>query len=178
MGEFKILIGTDTFHKEGSPHLVVTAIEDDNVSEREDKYNDVIGFYTYVPDAEDIDDRYIQEMDDWADILKKNIIFLLQTNKKLSGWLFEYSDDITYREVQAFTMNDINYDIWLDPETNFWNPVDFLLEAEYYESEIDEHGFGEKIKNIEENIKRIETKMSELSDNLKIIVERYDKENI
>ena len=177
MDEFKILVGTDTFHKEGSPHLVVTAIEDNDVNAREDKYNDVVGFYKCIPDAENIDDKHIREMDDWADILRKNIIFLLKTDKKLNGWLFEYSEDISYREVQAFTINDINYDIWLDPETNFWNPVDFLLEAEYYDSEVDEYGFGEKIKNIEKNIDQINTKISELTDNIKVIVERitHDK---
>jgi hypothetical protein len=173
MNNFKVLVGTDTFHKEGSPHLVATLIECDSVSDREDKYNDVVGFYREIPDAENIDNAAIKEMDDWADILKKNIIFLVKSDKKLGGWLFEYSKDISYREIQAFTLNDVNYDIWLDPETNFWNPVDFLLEAEYYTPDVNhEDGIFDKLKNIEESITQINTKISDLTDNMREMVEK------
>jgi hypothetical protein len=115
-------------------------------------------------------------MDDWADILKKNIIFLIKNDKKLSGWLFEYSEDISYREIQAFTLNDVNYDIWLDPETSFWNPVDFLLEAEYYTpADFGDADVDERLKHIEEGITQLDTKISELTNNVKDIVKKYDK---
>lgn len=171
----KTLIGTDTFHKEGSPHLMVTVIECDNINDREDKYKDVVGFYNYISGEDSINDETIKVMDDWTDILKKNIIFLLKNDKKLSGWLFEYSEEISYREIEVFTLNDINYDIWLDPETNFWNPVDFLLEAEYYTPNIDEEfndNIDERLQHIENSIIQLDTKISELTDNIKEIVEK------
>jgi len=175
MDNIKVLVGTDTFHKEGSPHLMVTMVDCDSVSDREDKYKDVIGFYDYTPGKDGIDNETIKIMDDWADILKKNIIFLLKNDKKLSGWLFEYSDEISYREIQAFTLNDVNYDIWLDPDTNFWNPVDFLLEAEYYTPSADEefdNNINEKLKHIEDSITQLDTRISELTNNMKEIVEK------
>lgn len=172
----KALITTDTYHKDGAPHLMVTAI-DCNVNDREEKYNDIAGFIKYKPKANDITKKDIQEMDDWADILNKNIIFLLRTNKKLSGWLFEYGKDITYREIQVYTVNDVNYDIWLDPDINFWNPVDFLLEAEYYGPMLDQET-DEKLTNIQNGITQLSDKISEFMDSVKKIIERKNNENI
>ena len=134
MKESKILIGTDTFHKKGSPHLMVTAIICDDIHKREDKYKDVVGFYKYCSGSiEDIDNSFIKDMDDWTDILKKNILCLIENEDKINGWLFKHQEgEISYQEVQIYTLNDVNYDVWLDPDTSFWNPVDFLLEAEYF----------------------------------------------
>lgn len=170
MNDFKILINTDTFYKEGSPHLVATVIGDNDVNNREDVYKDVIGFYKKIPHMYDIDNSTIKEMDDWADILKKNIIILIENDSKLIGWLFEFGEDISYREIQASSLNDINYDIWLDPDANFWNPVDFLLEEEYY-TPVNYEGdnINDKLKCIEESIMKLDTKISKLVDNIKEI---------
>lgn len=132
MKDSRILIGTDTFHKKGSPHLMVTAIDCDDINSRENKYNDVVGFYKYSPNMDELDDSIVKDMDDWADILKKNILCLVGTDSGIKGWLFKNQDEVSYQEIQVYTLNDVNYDVWLDPDTSFWNPVDFLLEAEYY----------------------------------------------
>lgn len=168
---FKALIASDTFHKDGSPHLMATVIECEDIGEREEKYKDIIGFYTFIPKAKGINKKIINYMNGWTEMLGKSTICLLKTNEELSGWLFEYGEFINHRKIQVFTSNDINYDIWLDPDINFWNPVDFLLDAEYY-TPMDEDYVDEKFKKIEESLKFLDNKMSKILG----IIERLDND--
>ena len=170
MKEKKVLIGTDTSHKDGSPHIMVTAIVCSDINARESKYNDVVGFYKYLPDNEELEESVINDMDDWADILKKNIICIIENKEKIDAWVFEYKKgEISYQEAQAFTLNDVNYDVWLDPESSFWNPVDFLLEGEYFYSPVenDNSAVDNKFELIIEKIEALSDGVLGLADTLK-----------
>lgn len=129
----RLLIGTETFHKAGAPHMVATVIEGSDYLDREMQYKDVVGYCKYEIEELNLE-AYHEEMKNSVKSLNKNLVFILKRDNKLLGWLYyKNQDSIEFREIQVFTTNDVNYDLWLDPESSFWNPVDFLLEAEYFE---------------------------------------------
>lgn len=130
-----VLIGTETYHKAGAPHMVATLALNSHAINREEEYKDVVGFFKEDKDV--FPESLHDGMKDWVRTLNKNMVFVLKQEKRLMGWLyFKNNDQVDFREIQVYTNNDINYDLWLDPESSFWNPVDFLLEAEYFEHPI------------------------------------------
>jgi hypothetical protein len=145
---YKMLISTDVFRKEQSPHLLTTGIGFEtqknpalvefnyqSVYNREDRYKDVVGFYHTHPSGMNYMSKTdIETMIQWVKCLGKTLVCLIQTDTKLSGWLFHKAKDgnIEYHEVRVDTVNDVNYDLWLEPSTAFWNPADFIREGEVF----------------------------------------------
>lgn len=173
MREFSLLIGTETFHKVGTPHIMAT-ITSGQALKREEEYKDVVGFYRCDDKKVNIK-SFHKHMISWVEKLNKNMVLVFKQNKKSQGWLyFRNNNTIDFRKVQVYSNNDINYDIWLDPETNFWNPVDFLLEAEYFEqpaTEAAEHKIiNEKIDALAKQMKIFNTSILQLAETIKGII--------
>lgn len=191
----KILVSTDSFHKDGVPHLMSTAInfytQENPVSvefdykaafDREDRYNDIVGFYhTHPSGINRMSQIDIDTMIQWVSCLGKSLICIIETEEKKNGWLFskDESGKISYREVHVSSANDVNYDIWLDAKANFWSPADFLLEGEYFTEELmndDEEGIVdiiiEKLDTIVENNKQLKAAFNELLGTLQKLIEK------
>lgn len=158
----RLLIGTETFHKAGAPHMVATVIEGSNLLDREAQYKDVVGYCKYEHEEIDIE-AYHEDMKNSVSALNKNLVFVLKRDDKLLGWLYYRNQDkVEFREIQIFTSNDVNYDLWLDPETSFWNPVDFLLEAEYFDRSLADE-YSEEESLLEEKLDALVAKVEVLN---------------
>lgn len=159
----KILIGSEGFHSSGIPHLDATAINfytqenaasvefDHNaVFQREDRYHDVVGFYhTHPSGLNRMSNIDIQTMIQWVNCLGKSLICAIETEEKLSAWLFyKENDEVVYREVVANTTNDVNYSFWLERPSNFWDPADLLLDAGFF----DDEEFGDISEDLQKSL--------------------------
>ena len=100
--------------------------------ERENKYSDVIGIF--IEDSElDIDHELVErELEELSSLIKKNAVCVLKNEDGIFGLLYEIGTKEFYK-VKAQTINDVNYEIWLDQESSFWNPVDFLLDESLFD---------------------------------------------
>jgi len=187
----KMLVSTDAFHKDGTPHVMVSSVDFytqenpvavefdyDRVFKREDKYHDVVGFYhTHPSGLNRMSQIDIETMNQWVRCLGKSLICVIETEEKINGWLFSKDGDkISYREVHVSSTNDVNYDIWLDAESPFWNPADFLLEGEYLavEGQPSEEDvieiMMEKLDVLDQKIERLGTSFNALLDALKKVI--------
>lgn len=190
----KILISTDSFHKDGVPHIMLTAInfytQENPVSvefdykaafDREDKYNDIVGFYhTHPSGMNRMSQIDIDTMTQWVKCLGKSLICVIETEEKKNGWLFSKDEagNVSYREVHVSSVNDVNYDVWLDAKANFWNPADFLLDGEFFMGDVtvsnedDEYDdeiiemMMEKLDQIGEGVNKLTTGFNSLLDAL------------
>jgi len=191
---YKLLVSYEMFHKEGSPHLSVISMNPDtqhnpgavefdykSVWDREDKYKDVAGFYhTHPSGMNQMSQIDINTMVQWVKCLGKSLICIIETDEKVNGWLFTKSDTgkINFQEIGVSTNNDVNYDVWLDPQESFFNPVDFLTEGEFF-SENDEagifEGIQERLTNIEETQSDLRDRFNKLIELLKPLVENLPR---
>lgn len=101
---------------ESSVKREVSSVEFDYkvVYDREDKYNDVIGFYhTHPPGANFLSQIDEDTMSQWVRCLGKDLVCLIETEEKLNGWIFTRGPDgkVYYYSINAWTENDINYNI-------------------------------------------------------------------
>jgi JAB domain-containing protein similar to deubiquitination enzymes len=183
----KMLISTDAFHKEGTPHVTVTAIdfytqknpvavEFDyaKVYGREDKYHDIVGFYhTHPSGMNRMSQTDVNTMVQWVKCLGKTLLCLIETDQKVNGWLFTKDDkgEVTYRDVQINTANDVNYDVWLDASVSFWNPADFLLEGEYFGHQ---HGAPDSAEDGEDVIENMMEKMETIEKKVDILTTGFN----
>lgn len=178
----KILINTDTFHKDGAPHLMLTAIDfytQENptsvefdyeaVYQREDKYQDIVGFYhTHPSGMNKMSQIDIDTMTQWVRCLGKSLVCVIETEEQKNAWLFvkEENGKVSYRDALVASANDINYDIWLDAKRDFWSPADFLLEGEYFmmpEEEIEDDEVDDVVDTMLGNMDNISGKLDNLT---------------
>ena len=169
----KVLIGTETSYKKGVPHALVTGIDSctqkraasvefdyKKVFDREDTYKDIVGFYhTHPSGLNQMSQTDIDTMKQWVGCLGKSLVCVIETAEQINGWVFakETNGGISVKEVQVTTNNDVNYDVWFDSKAPFWDPVDFLLEGEYYAAE--------------------EAELTELSSKLDTLIDGFNKMN-
>lgn len=169
--KYKLLISTEAKYKNGIPHILVTGIDHctqnlssevnfnyETVCNREDTYHDVIGFY-YTSQYSNIDDFNIQTMIQWVKYLGKNLICVVETTDSLIGWIFEEKEfNISMTEININTINDVNYDIWFDSNSNFWNPTDFLMDGERLDPEDNVENTDEIILAIQD-VRKVQSDM-------------------
>jgi len=163
----KVLVNTETAYRDGAPHLLVTGIgsytqglagsvefDYEDVYMREDNYNDVVGFYhTHPSGLNQMSPTDVQTMTQWVSCLGKSLICLIETDEQINGWMFIKSEhEITCREVNVHSGNDVNYDIWLEKQGQFWSPADFLMEENFEEEMEEEEDAIEKIQEALEDI--------------------------
>lgn len=185
---YKMLIASDTNYKENMPHLLTTGIgfctqENDAsvefdykaVYEREDRYSDVVGFYyTSSSEANNMSQTDIDTMEQWVKCLGKSLICLIETEAQINGWRF-YKDDvgkILYHEIKSESINDVNYDVWINPMSTFWSPVDFIFNNfEYQQKQEDE-----EFEKLEKAVFSTEQKIGQVLSLLKGHVDDHDRE--
>ena len=110
----------------------------EEVFAREDKYHDIVGFYhTHRAGLDCMSQTDVHTMKQWVNCLGKSLICIIETEDNISGWVFSKSDIgiIEYHDASVRTHNDVNYDVWLKKEGNFWNPVSFLFEEDFSEDD-------------------------------------------
>lgn len=140
--KYKSLINTEIFHKDGSPHIALTAIID-SIENRHSEYNDVAGIIENNNQEECASDYMIELVNKFD----QSLIYILQMEHSLQGWLYyKENNKVLNRKVNVYTSNYVNYDIWLESTSSLWNPVDFLLEEPYFDPNI-EDSLEEDIKN-------------------------------
>jgi proteasome lid subunit RPN8/RPN11 len=183
---YKMLIASDTHYKENLPHLLTTgigfctqenyaAVEFDykTVYEREDRYSDVVGFYhTHPPGLNSMSQTDVDTMEQWAKCLGKSLICLIETDTQINGWRF-YKDEagkILYHEIKAESINDINYDVWVNPISTFWSPTDFILNTPECQQEQEDDEFDKletAVFNIEKKVISLEQKIDQIHHHLR-----------
>jgi hypothetical protein len=138
---FKVLIDTETAYKDGAPHVMATGIpvySQQEVEHREAIYHNVIGFY-FARRAQDatITDEDIASMKGLVDKFGRSLLCLIENDDGIKGWAFSKDDigEISFHEAYISTSNDVNYDVWLKKDGNFWNPVSFLFEEDFCEED-------------------------------------------
>lgn len=175
----KILVGTESFYKDNSQNMLVTAIDFytqgqvasvefdyKKVFDREDKYNDIVGFYhTHPSGCTSMSGTDVETMKQWVRCLGKALICLIECDKKLYSWIFfkDETNDIIFKEIKASTDNDINYNLWLEKTSNFWNSADFLL------TEMEEISEVEILEDISDRLDYIETVLNKVISGLDAI---------
>jgi len=176
----KILIGTETYHRNNAQHMLATAInfytqkqiasvEFDyaSVFEREDKYKDVVGFFhTHPSGCTSMSQTDIDTMVQWVKCLGKALLCIIECDKQLYAWIFYKNEDkILNKEIKATTTNDTNYNIWLEASPNFWNSADFLL------SEIEEVSEVELLSEMCDRLDNLDLTVSKMLDGLNAVSE-------
>jgi len=157
-----VLIATETSHRSGTPHIVVSK-SICSAEARELKYKDVVGFLVSkrdVGEKADVDEFMKKQVLQF----KKNLICVIENDSGATASMhYRSNDNVLAREVQVYTNNDVNYDIWLDAESSFWNPVDFLLDGEYFEPHPMEIA-GVESPALNENLELISEQLVELKE--------------
>ena len=125
---YEVLIGTESFYDEGAAHLTTTLINVESAATREDRYKDVVGFKTNKIDALNSSNEF---MIGQIEQLNKNLVLIEHHKNKSAGKIFYKNADGKYldKKIHIHTANDINFDIWLDTNSCYWNPVDVLLDG-------------------------------------------------
>lgn len=177
----KILVNTEAFYKENAQHMMVTAIDfytqkqvasvefDYNkVFEREDKYKDIVGFYhTHPAGCVTMSKTDISTMVQWVKCLGKALVCLIECENRLYSWIF-YKDEageISYKDIKATTNNDVNYNLFLEHSSGFWNSADFLL------TEMEEVSEVELLDEMFNSLNNIETTLATMANGLNTIGE-------
>lgn len=176
----KLLIDTEVAYKDGAPHVTVTGINSytqecavevefdyEEVFAREDKYHDVVGFYHTHPAGLDcMSGTDIETMKQWVNCLGKSLLCIIETEENISGWVFSKNDngEVEYKDTCVRTHNDVNYDVWLKKDGNFWNPVSFLFEEDFSEEDKYFTEFSKKIDALAEKQENLTKTIGYLAD--------------
>jgi hypothetical protein len=181
---YKMLVSTEAAYKDGTPHVLVTGIDActqkqaasvefdyQKVYDREDTYHDVVGFFhTHPSGMNSMSSIDIETMKQWVKCLGKDLMCVIQTEEEINGWLFVKGDNgtITCKDIQVNTGNDVNYDIWFEEMSGFWNPTDFLLNGEYYSKELEEDKIFDDILDV---LKEVKENQGRLFDGFNTLIE-------
>lgn len=156
--KYKTLIHSELFHKDGSPHLAVTVIAE-SIKDRHSVYDDIAGILENA--NEDSHDHIIDYMSKLVNKFNQNLIYILQGEHALRGWLFyKENDEILSRKINIDSSNNINYNIWIEISSSPWNPVDFLLDGDYFDSSAE----SPLMEEIRETLEGINDKLSILCE--------------
>lgn len=153
---WKTLIHTEAFYDEDSPHLLLTAIEE-NSYDRERGYGDVVGIFIV---GADLNDFVKLSLNYYVEQLEKNIILIIETpeeENQLEAWAFD-KETLKPTKMKVCTTNDVNYDIWLEEES-FWDPSDFIFADEA----------ARNTKSIESRLDGIEEKVGEILKQIAVV---------
>lgn len=180
----KVLINSDSSYEEDEPHAMVTSIDHytqvnpssvqfdyASIYKREDKYHDIVGFYHTHPSGMNcMSSIDIETMKQWVGCLGKSLVCLIETEEQINGWAFvKDGDEITHRPINVSTNNDVNYDIWFESRGAFWNPIDFMLDVEVYDGEMDEE--ESMMKEIMDSIKSMAKTQTKMVNGVKVMSE-------
>ena len=120
----KVLVSTETAYKDGAPHAFVTSIDSctqkqvasvefdyKKVFDREDKYEDIAGFYHTHPSGMNMMSSIdIETMNQWVRCLGKSLICVIETEEKLNAWAFIKGQDLDVRHKQIQALGRIKAD--------------------------------------------------------------------
>jgi len=180
---YKTLISTEMSHQNGAPHIMLTSIGFDTqknassvefdykkIYDREDTYQDIAGFYhTHPSGLNQMSSTDVMTMTQWVQTLGKSLVCVIETKEGINGWLFYKNEagGIDHRVVKVATSNDVHYDLWVDPDHTFWNPVDFLTEGEFSDED-DINIFDD----MQESINTIVENQSKILEAISILVRK------
>lgn len=159
---FKVLIDTETAYKDGAPHVMATGIpvySQQEVENRESMYHDVVGFYFAKPgEPAEMTEDDITNMTGLTNKFKRSLLCLIENDDSISGWVFSINDGhiVSYNEIYVRSHNDVNYDVWLKKDGNFWNPVSFLFEEDFCEEDKQFNDLSKKIDAIHDNQQKLQ----------------------
>lgn len=185
----KLLVSYEMFNSADASHISVVSsniyygtsnnpdvhFNYNDIMAREDEYKDFSGIYhSSLGNISEPSSHVVELMSQWVKCLGKSLVYIYEFGGVIKAWMFSKSTmlSIVHHELRAKTSNDINYDLWIEREDSYFNPVDFLTEGEFlYDEDVG------ALDSIDDRLAIIELAQEEMKESFKTLTEIIKKQN-